>query len=215
MEGFLKLNKKARAAVGTLAVVTGVGAAMVAGGATAANQGTTTTEPPTTTTTTTTTIPPLDEQTVYMRGTGKDLRFEFEGIGGSDVLVRGEPLNVVNETDPQGVGPHTFTLLSQPTIDKAPNGRKCFTPKEICRIIADWHEFVPPETVNKPVVRVGGPGWNQKGTKRKKGDSWFSGQQDEEFSQDLTSNQQRLRFFCAVHPNMRGSIEIEDAIPTK
>lgn len=213
MEGSLKLNKKARAAVGTLAVTCGVGAAMVAGGATAANQGTTTGPPPTTTTTTT--VPPITEQTVYMNGDGKDLRFEFEGIGGSDVLVRGEPLNIVNQTDPQEAGPHTFTLLSQPTINNAPNGRKCFTAREICRIIAEWHEFVPPETVNKPVVKVGGPGWNQKGTKRKKGDSWFTGQLDEEFSQELTSDQQRLRFFCAIHPQMRGSVAIEDAIPTQ
>ena len=55
-------------------------------------------------------------------------------------IVSGADLEVLNETNPHRVGPHTFSLVTKGSLPKTPKARKtCFTPKHICMAIAKWH----------------------------------------------------------------------------
>ena len=55
-------------------------------------------------------------------------------------VTEGDELEIVNETNPKQVGPHTFSLVTKGSLPKTAEARKnCFTPKHICLSIAKWH----------------------------------------------------------------------------
>src|SRR5215218_11500149 len=57
-------------------------------------------------------------------------------VGPSSVTV-GDQLEIVNETNPKQVGPHTFSLVTKGSVPKTAGARKsCFTPKHICLAVA-------------------------------------------------------------------------------
>jgi hypothetical protein len=144
--------------------------------------------------------------TVYMKDGKGGLRFEAP-----KTIVAGQELEVLNETNPKQVGPHTFSLVTKGSIPKTPKARQvCFTPKHICMAIAQWHGVKGNGPVKVNPVEVGLEGWDTLGSLTKKGDSWFTG------SKPNTSIVQKVSaaagstiyFLCAVHPWMHGSIEV-------
>ena len=140
---------------------------------------------------------------------GKKMSFE-----GPEAVYQGDQLEIVNETNPRQVGPHTFSLVKKGTLPKSKAAEKsCFTPKHICMSIALWHGFNPKtEKITVNPVEAGPEGWSTAGNNSgKKGDSWFTGEvkKGTHFSEEVTAKAgTRLYFICAVHPWMQGSVKV-------
>jgi hypothetical protein len=122
----------------------------------------------------------------------------------------GEQLEVVNETNPKKVGPHTFSLVTKGSIPKTAKARQvCFTPNHICKAIANWHGVKGEGPPTKNPATAGPEGWSTMGTLHKKGDSWFTGTKPKaSFTQTVTAQPTTLYFMCAVHPWMHGKITV-------
>jgi hypothetical protein len=131
-----------------------------------------------------------------------------------DTVTAGEELKVVNETDPHQVGPHTFSLVTKGSLPKTPKAQKvCFTKGHICKAIATWHGVKGNGPVKENPAEAGLPGWDTLGSVTKKGDSWFTGNKPrtsivQQVSVDTAAGAQRIYFLCAIHPWMRGSINV-------
>jgi hypothetical protein len=140
---------------------------------------------------------------------GQKLSFEAP-----ETVYEGEQLEVLNETNPRQVGPHTFSLVEKGTLPKTKQAQKsCFTPGHICLSIAKWHGFNPKtEKISVNPVKAGPEGWSTLGNnKGKKGDSWFTGEvkKGTHFTQEVTAKAgTTLYFMCAIHPWMQGSIKV-------
>jgi len=133
---------------------------------------------------------------------------------GPESVVAGEKLEIVNDTNPKQVGPHTFTLVTKGSLPKTRKAmNSCFAPKKLCLAIAQWHGFNPKtERISKNLVKVGPAGWSTEGTATKKGDSWFTEKEGATFSQPVTAAAgTTLSYICAVHPEMQGDIEVKEA----
>lgn len=131
-------------------------------------------------------------------------------VGPESVTV-GDQLDIVNETNPKQVGPHTFSLVTKGSLPKTPKARKgCFAPKHICLAIAIWHGFNPKtEAITKNPAKAGPAGWSTAGTTTKKGDSWFTEKKGEDLSQEVTAAAgTTLYYMCAVHPWMQGKVNV-------
>ena len=130
-------------------------------------------------------------------------------VGPESVTV-GDQLEIVNETNPKQVGPHTFSLVTKGSLPKTPKARKnCFTPKHICLAVAIWHGFNPKtERITKNPAKAGAAGWSTAGSTSKKGDSWFTEKKGETFSQEVTAEAGTLYYLCAVHPWMQGKVNV-------
>jgi hypothetical protein len=127
----------------------------------------------------------------------------------------GDELEIVNETDPHRVGPHTFSLVTKGSLPKTPSARKsCFTPKHICMAIAKWHGFNPKtEQITINPAKAGAPGWSTLGSSTAKGDSWFTGEKKKgtSYTQQVTADPATtptIYFMCAIHPWMQGSVKV-------
>ena len=105
-------------------------------------------------------------------------------------VTQGDELEIVNETNPKKVGPHTFSLVTKGSVPKTKAARqKCFTPKHICMAIAHWHgvKGEGPPTINP--ATAGPEGWSTLGSVSKKGDSWFTGTKPgASYSQQVTAD---------------------------
>lgn len=132
------------------------------------------------------------------------------GFFGPGTVHQGEVLQVVNDTAPSMVGPHTFSLVTKGSLPKTAKQRKtCFTPGKICMGIAHWYGLKGEENPKNPLVQAGGEGWNTMGTTTKKGDSYFFGKKGASFGQPVTAKAgTTLYFMCAVHPWMQGSVKV-------
>jgi hypothetical protein len=122
----------------------------------------------------------------------------------------GEYLEVVNETDPRRVGPHSVTLVAKGSLPRTPKARRsCFAPKHLCDAIARWHRLdFRTGRVGLDLVDVGSPGWSTAGSTKKKGDSWFTDKLGESSVQQVTAKPQELYFFCLIHPWMQGRTKV-------
>jgi hypothetical protein len=144
--------------------------------------------------------------TVVMTTKG-GLRFEAP-----KTIIAGEDLEVLNQTNPKQVGPHTFSLVTKGSVPKTPKARQtCFTPKHICMAIAKWHGVTGNGPVAKNPVKAGAAGWDTLGSVTKTGDSWFTGEKKSGTSivQPVTAAAgTTIYFMCAIHPFMHGSIEV-------
>jgi plastocyanin len=139
------------------------------------------------------------------------------GFEAPATVHQGDELNIVNETDPKKVGPHTFSMVTKGSLPKTPKARKnCFTPKHICLSISQWHGFNPKtERITINPAKAGAPGWSTMGSTTKKGDSWFTGEKKgTSYSQLVTAEPGTIHFMCAIHPWMQGSVEVLPAPPT-
>jgi hypothetical protein len=144
--------------------------------------------------------------TVYIKAGKGGLRFEAP-----KTIVVGEELEVLNQTNPKQVGPHTFSLVTKGSIPKTAKARQlCFTPNHICKAIASWHGVKGEGAPTKNPVKAGAEGWDTLGSLTKKGDSWFTGTKpNASFQQPVTAAAgTTIYFMCAIHPWMHGSIEV-------
>lgn len=144
--------------------------------------------------------------TVEVRELAGKLRF----VGPSSVTA-GDDLEIVNRTDPQRLGPVTFSLVRRGYLPKTKHAQAvCFTRGHICWSIAEWQgvhgEGMP--TINP--AEAGEPGWDTMGTNGVPGDSWFSGTEaGGRFAQEVTAAPgTRLWFMDAIHPWLRGTIKV-------
>jgi hypothetical protein len=147
--------------------------------------------------------------TVYIKDGKKGLRFVAP-----NTVTAGEELKVVNETDPHKVGPHTFSLVTKGSLPKTHKAQKiCFTKGHICKSIASWHGVKGNGPVKENPAEAGAAGWDTLGSLTTKGDSWFTGEKPgtsivQQVTVDTTAGAQRIYFLCAIHPWMRGSINV-------
>ncbi len=144
--------------------------------------------------------------TVYMKAGKGGLRFEAP-----KTIIAGEELEVLNQTNPKQVGPHTFSLVTKGSLPKTPKARQtCFTPKHICMAIAKWHGVKGNGPVKVNPVEVGLEGWDTMGSGSKTGDSWFTGSKpNTSITQKVSAAPgTKLYFLCAIHPWMQGSTEV-------
>lgn len=132
-----------------------------------------------------------------------------------EAVHQGDQLEIVNETDPKKVGPHTFSLVTKDSLPKTSSARKnCFTPKHICLSISIWHGFDPKtEKISVNPAKAGAPGWSTLGSTTKKGDSWFTGEKKAgtSFSQEVSADPATtptIYFICAIHPWMQGKVAV-------
>jgi hypothetical protein len=133
-----------------------------------------------------------------------------------ETVAYGDDLEVVNETNPKQVGPHTFSLVTKGSIPKTAGARKnCFTPKHICLAIAKWHGLNPKsEKISINPAKAGPEGWSTMGNATgKKGDSWFTGEKKGgSITQQVTAAPGTTLYFqCAVHPWMHGKVTVTPA----
>src|SRR6201996_7384123 len=149
--------------------------------------------------------------------TGRTVRIEVREVAGKlrfvgpATVTAGDELEIVNQTDPQRLGPVTFSLVRRGYLPKTKHAQAlCFTPGHICWSIAEWQgvhgEGVP--TINP--AEAGEPGWDTMGTTGVPGDSWYSGTKaGGRFVQEVTARAAtRLWFMDAIHPWLRGTIRV-------
>ena len=135
-----------------------------------------------------------------------------------DKIRAGTTIEVDNLTDPQKVGPHTFTLARH---SEFPHGKEQIKKCEhlewpFCAAVAfDWHLFEPPNTINQRVSDVNAEGWDTPGDRDKIGDSVFVDQRGETYSAPLSSKPRNLHYICIVHPFLKGSFAVTPAPPAK
>lgn len=131
---------------------------------------------------------------------------------GSTTVTAGAPLRIRNLSDPEKIGPHTFTLVAANAVPRSQKAMKtCFTPGKLCMTVAIAHEFdEKTEKINRPLVEAGQPGWDKRFSRTvRKGDSWFTEKKGETFEQPVAARAGTvLRYFCAVHPEMQGKIKV-------
>jgi hypothetical protein len=152
-------------------------------------------------------VPPTgDTVTIAVEEVAGQLKFV-----GPATVAEGDELEVVDKTDPQRVGPVTFSLVRRGYLPKTRRAQAiCFTPGRICWAIAEWQgvhgEGIP--TINP--AEAGSPGWDTMGTKTAPGDSWYSGtERGGRFGQEVTAKAgTRLWFMDAIHPWLRGTIRV-------
>ena len=145
--------------------------------------------------------------TVLIKGSKKSpLEFVYP-----KTIVSGEELTIENKSIPKAIGPHTFSLVEESLLPQTqPARKKCFTPKHICKAIADWHGVVGEGEPTKNPAKAGKPGWDTMGSLSKNGDVWFTGEKPgTSFTQRVTAAPgTTIHFMCAIHPWMQGSIEV-------
>lgn len=147
--------------------------------------------------------------TIYMKADKQGLRFVAP-----KTIVAGEELNVINQSDPRKVGPHTFSLVTKGSLPKTAKARQlCFTPKHICKAIAAWHGVKGNGPVKVNPAEAGAAGWDTLGSVSEKGDSWFTGNKKgtsflQPVTVDTSAGASRIYFICAIHSFMQGSINV-------
>ncbi|MBA3865065.1 MAG: hypothetical protein H0X42_01760 [Solirubrobacterales bacterium] len=125
-------------------------------------------------------------------------------------VTQGDELEIVNDTNPKQVGPHTFSLVTKGSLPKTPPARKsCFTPTHICLSIAKWQGAHGEEPPSINPSEAGPEGWSTMGTIAKTGDSWFTQKKGSSLTQVVSANAGTLYFMCAVHPWMQGKIQVK------
>jgi plastocyanin len=144
---------------------------------------------------------------ITMDRDGRDLFFE-----GPATVEAGTQLKIKNKTNPRTVGPHTFSLVREKAI---PEGKEQIKRCErelrgMCGEIVRWHKVdLQTGEIGENPVEVGKDGWDRKGDRKKKGDSWVSERKGQSFKREVTAPVgKELTYFCAVHAAMRGSIEV-------
>jgi hypothetical protein len=132
-------------------------------------------------------------------------------FAGDTSVGSGGTLEIKNTTDPNKIGPHTFSLVKRSQLPETRRQMKhCFRKGHICRDVANAHEFVPPNTINKPIVENGKIGWDKSFSAKRDGDSWYSDAQGQTHSRDVSARAGKtLYYMCVVHPEMQGKINVK------
>ena len=147
--------------------------------------------------------------TIQMVQDGNELRFE-----GPDSILPGQTLRILNTTDPQQIGPHTFSLTKQNLIPSNGNEAKAcgkIEPGTACKKVFRAHDVnFEKEKVGKRSVDDGKEGWNLMFRDQGfTGDSWFALQENADTERVVSAKPGKtLSYFCAIHPEMQGSIDV-------
>jgi hypothetical protein len=152
---------------------------------------------------------PSAANTVFIKDVKGSLRFVAP-----KTIVAGESLEVLNQTNPKQVGPHTFSLVTKGSLPKTPKARQlCFTKNHICKAIAIWHGVKGNGPVTKNPATAGAEGWDTLGSASRKGDSWFTGNKPgtsftQQVTADTSAGPTTIYFLCAIHSFMQGRITV-------
>ena len=127
-----------------------------------------------------------------------------------ETVEAGQDLQIVNKSNPQQIGPHTFSLVEKTAL---PRGRdelkRCGKLKGICKDIAVAHEIdFQTFEIGEPNVERGAEGWDARFTGSEEGDTWYTETKDETTSRQVTAGAGNLWFMCAVHPEMQGKVKV-------
>ena len=148
--------------------------------------------------------------TISMEQDGNNLFFS-----GPDFVSPGSQLRIVNNTNSQEVGPHTFSLTKKNLIPSNANeARDCgrLEKETVCDNIAKAHEVnLQNGNVGKKFVDSGKEGWNLLFRDQgKKGDSWYTEEEGDDKTKVVSArNGKTLSYFCVIHPEMQGEIQVE------
>lgn len=143
---------------------------------------------------------------IWMESTKKDLFFK-----GPSTIKQGTDLQVINDTNPKKVGPHTFSIVKRKFVPSTKKQMKnCFSPKGICLPIAIAHEFDEQTgKVNKRTVEVGDTGWDKAFSMHHFGDSWYTEEKNNRQTRKVSAKPgTKLFYICAIHPFMQGKITV-------
>jgi hypothetical protein len=129
---------------------------------------------------------------------------------GADEVREGGRLVFVNRTDPEQVGPHTFSLVRKSEVPQTgKQRRRCFRGDNVCARIAQAHRFEPPGTINRPDVDRGAEGWDKRFGRS--GDTYYTEKRgDAEGREVAVDGGGNLWFMCAVHPEMVRRVHVTD-----
>jgi hypothetical protein len=155
----------------------------------------------------------------HHRGGNATIEMKFDGkhapfFKGDDTVKEGSKLTIINKSDPQEIGPHTFSVATREAVQEVrTNKHKCGHFKlKVCANVFKAHKVGgPPDfPVDKPNVDNGKNGWDAEfSDSEKKGDTWFAGSKNEKTSRTVKVKAgEKLHFFCLVHPEMVGKIEV-------
>jgi hypothetical protein len=149
--------------------------------------------------------------TIKMKG---DRTHEPKFVG-PQTVVAGTDLRIVNRSS--GVGPHTFSLVEKDALPQTRSQfKKCFNLELICgEVLFGWHdlEFTGGSFTATKVREALALGWDTMGTRGDTpddfGDSWFTRKKGTSDTRTTSAaDGTTLRYFCAVHPFMRGKIDV-------
>jgi plastocyanin len=145
--------------------------------------------------------------TITMEKNGRELFFE-----GPRTVAEDAKLKVENLTNPNRVGPHTFSLIKKRALPEGNREfRKCgdFELK-VCANIVEAHQVdLKTFEVGKPIV--GGKTWNKSFSNRAKGDSWYTEKKGNKDTRRVTAAAgSKLFYFCLIHPEMQGKIKVTE-----
>jgi len=146
-----------------------------------------------------------ERATITMAVDGKDFVFE-----GPRSVESGAKLEIVNDTKPKKVGPHTFSLVKKGALPETKaDAKKCEQFKGVCGKVAQAHE-VNPETfeIGAPDVDVAKKGWDA--SFGKEGDTWYTETEGEDTVRKVSAEPgSKLYYLCVVHPFMQGKIKVK------
>lgn len=143
---------------------------------------------------------------IRMEASKKDLFFK-----GPSTIERGTDLQIVNDSNPRKVGPHTFTVVKRKFLPGSKQEMKqCEKGKGVCGQVAAAHQYDPATNkVNRPTVEVGKSGWDKAFTDKKIGDSWYTEKKGAKQTRTVKAKAgTKLFYVCVVHPFMQGKIKV-------
>jgi hypothetical protein len=146
------------------------------------------------------------------RGLEEQIKIKLGNQGpkfvGPDTIISGSDLRIINLTDPEEAGPHTFSLVKKSALPTTENQREqCGSFHLVCKQIRKAHGLLRRDFVaENPDIDNGAEGWDAK----------FDGDDDEGDSVYLaTENEDEVRnvpaigkffYMCAISPKMQGRI---------
>jgi plastocyanin len=151
--------------------------------------------------------------TITMERDGNQLYFS-----GPETIEPGQTLRIVNNTNPQQIGPHTFSLTQDNIRPKTIGQFKACgkaEPGTACRKVFKAHEVdFEKEKVGKKVADFGKEGWNLMFRKQgSEGDSWFALKENASYEAQVSAKPGKtLTYFCAIHPDMQGEIQVTNQV---
>ncbi len=128
-----------------------------------------------------------------------------------ETVTAGADLQILNKTDPQKIGPHSFSLVEKQALPRGRDElRRCGRLKGVCKDIVVAHEVdLQTFEVGEPDVERGLEGWDavfDGGSQE--GDTWFTEAQNETTSRQVTAGAGNLWFMCVIHANMQGKVKV-------
>lgn len=131
---------------------------------------------------------------------------------GDTSVAAGQDLKIVNASNPNKIGPHTFSLVEEGSLPVTrQQQRKCSKIElPVCLNVFNAHDVSKQFVVRKPNVDKGLDGWDLSFSDEVKGDSWFSEEKNTSETRTVAATPgSTLYYFCVVHPEMQGKLKIK------